>query len=199
LLERSDRKGYDVGEGDSSMGMEKMRLFFEPESVALVGATDGKDAVGRIILDNLLLAKDKRKVYPVNPNRELIFDMKCYPALASLPETPDLVIIVTAAKIVPEVISECGKTGVKAAIIISAGFKEVGEEGKALENRILALASKYGIKVIGPNCLGIIKPSANLNTTFATKVPKPGRIAFLSQSGALGSAVLDWAVFWRLD
>lgn len=193
MLERSDRKEYDVGEEDS-MGMEKMRLFFEPKSVALVGATDRKDAVGRIVLDNLLLAKDRRKVYPVNPNRELLFDMKCYPALASLPETPDLVIIATAAKTVPEVIAECGKTGVKAAIIISAGFKEMGEEGKAREDRILTLASKYGIKIIGPNCLGVIKPGANLNATFATRMPKPGRIAFLSQSGALSSAVLDWAV-----
>ena len=175
------------------MDMEKMRLFFEPKSVALVGATDRKGAVGRIVLDNLLLAKDKRKVYPVNPKRELIFDMKCYPALASLPETPDLVIIATVAKTVPEVVAECGKTGVKAAIIISAGFKEMGEEGKAREDIILALASKYGIRIIGPNCLGVIKPGANLNATFATRMPKPGRIAFLSQSGALGSAVLDWA------
>jgi len=178
--------------------MEKMKLFFEPKSVALVGATDRKGTVGQVVMDNLLLAKERRKVYPINPNRELIFDMKCYPALTSLPETPDLVIIATAAKIVPEVVEECGKIGVKAVIIISAGFKEAGEEGKAREASILALASKYGIKIIGPNCMGVIKPSASLNATFATRMPKPGRIAFLSQSGALGSAVLDWA-FWRLD
>jgi len=176
------------------MDMEKVRLFFEPKSVALVGATDRKDTVGRIVLGNLLLAQDGRKVYPVNPNRELVFDMKCYPDLTSLPETPDLVIIATAAKTVPEVVAECGKSSVKAVIIISAGFKEAGEEGKAREDRILTLASKYGIKIIGPNCLGVIRPSANLNATFATRMPKPGRIAFLSQSGALGSAVLDWAV-----
>ncbi|MCD6361179.1 MAG: bifunctional acetate--CoA ligase family protein/GNAT family N-acetyltransferase [Armatimonadetes bacterium] len=174
--------------------MEKMKLFFEPKSVALVGATDRKGTVGQVVMDNLLLAKERRKVYPINPNRELIFDMKCYPALTSLPETPDLVIIATAAKIVPEVVEECGKIGVKAVIIISAGFKEAGEEGKAREASILALASKYGIKIIGPNCMGVIKPSASLNATFATRMPKPGRIAFLSQSGALGSAVLDWAV-----
>ncbi|HUX48380.1 MAG TPA: bifunctional acetate--CoA ligase family protein/GNAT family N-acetyltransferase [Dehalococcoidia bacterium] len=175
------------------MSMGKMRLFFEPKSVALVGATDRKDAVGRIVLDNLLLAKDRRKIYPVNPNRELIFDMKCYPSLASLPETPDLVIIATAAKTVPDIVTECGKAGVKTNIIISAGFKEAGEEGKTREDRILALSSEYGIRIIGPNCLGVIRPSANLNATFTTKMPKPGRIAFLSQSGALGSAVLDWA------
>jgi len=176
------------------MSMERMRLFFEPKSVALVGATDRKDAVGRILLDNLLLAKDKRRIYPINPNREIIFDMKCYPGLASLPETPDLVIIATAAKTVADIVTECGKAGVKTNIIISAGFKEVGEEGKTREDRIAALSSEYGIRIIGPNCLGVIKPSVNLNATFTTKMPKPGRIAFLSQSGALGSAVLDWAV-----
>jgi len=176
------------------MTMEKIRLFFEPESVALVGATDRKDAVGRIVLDNLLLTKDRRKIYPVNPNRELILDMKCYTDLTSLPETPDLVIIATAAKTVPDVVTECGKIGVKASIIISAGFKEAGEEGKAREDRILSLTNKYAIKIIGPNCLGVIRPSADLNATFATRMPKSGHIAFLSQSGALGSAVLDWAV-----
>ena len=176
------------------MSMEKMRLFFEPKSVALVGATDRKDAVGRLVLDNLLLAKDSRKIYPVNPNRELISDMKCYPSLASLPETPDLVIIATAAKTVPDIVTECGKAGVKTNIIISAGFKEAGEEGKTREDRILALSSEYGIRIIGPNCLGVIRPRANLNATFTTKMPKLGHIAFLSQSGALGSAVLDWAV-----
>jgi len=186
-------KGYDV-DGVDAMSMEKMKLFFEPKSVALVGATDRKGTVGQVVLQNLLLAKEKRKVYPVNPNRELILDMKCYPALASLPETPDLVIIATAAKTVPEVVAECGKVGIKAIIIISAGFKEAGGEGKAREDSILALASQYGIKIIGPNCLGLIRPSTNLNATFTTRMPKPGHITFLSQSGALGSAVLDWAM-----
>ena len=174
--------------------MEKIRLFFEPESVALVGATDRKGAVGRILLDNLLLAEDRRKIYPVNPNRETILSLKCYPEVKALPETPDLAIIATAAKIVPDVVEECGQAGVKAVIIISAGFKEAGAEGKAREDRIAELVDKYGVRIIGPNCLGVIKPDASLNATFATKMSKPGRVAFLSQSGALGSAVLDWAV-----
>ena len=176
------------------MAMERIRLFFEPESVALIGATDRRGVVGRIVLDNLLLAKDIRKIYPVNPNREKIFDLKCYPNLSSLPETVDLAIVATAAKTVPDIVEEIGKAGIKAAIIISAGFKEAGDEGKARESKIARIASEYGIRIIGPNCLGVIKPSANLNATFATKMSKPGRIAFLSQSGALGSAVLDWAV-----
>ena len=174
--------------------MENMRLFFDPSSVALVGATDREGTVGRTVLENLLLARDKRKVYPVNPNREKIFDLRCYPNLSSLPETPDLAVIVTHAEIVPDLVEESGKAGVKTVIIVSAGFKEIGAEGKAREDRIADIANKYNIRIIGPNCLGVIKPAANLNATFATKMSKPGRVAFLSQSGALGSAVLDWAV-----
>ena len=176
------------------MGMEKMRLLFEPKSVALVGATGREGAVGRIVLDNLLLGQDRRKILPVNPSRELILHIKCYPSLTSLPETPDLVVIAVAATAVPEVVEECGKIGVKAVIIISAGFKEAGKEGQAREDRILTVARENGIRIIGPNCLGVIRPAANLNATFTTGIPRPGSIAFLSQSGALGSAVLDWAV-----
>ena len=174
--------------------MEGMRLFFEPSSVALVGATEREDAVGRIVLDNLLLAKDKRKIYPVNPNREKILDAKCYPNISSLPEMPDLAVVVTNAKLVPDIVEESGKAGIKNIIIISSGFKEAGDEGKTRESKIFDTAKKYNIRIIGPNCLGVIRPSTNLNATFATKMTKPGRIAFLSQSGALGSAILDWAV-----
>ena len=174
--------------------MEGMRLFFEPSSVALVGATEREGAVGRIVLDNLLLAKDKRKIYPVNPNREKILDAKCYPNISSLPEMPDLAVVVTNAKLVPDIVEESGKAGIKNIIIISSGFKEAGDEGKTRESKIFDTAKKYNIRIIGPNCLGVIRPSTNLNATFATKMTKPGRIAFLSQSGALGSAILDWAV-----
>jgi len=176
------------------MSMEKIKAFFEPRSIALVGATDREGTVGRTVLDNLLIAKDRRKIFPVNPNREKILDLKCYPSLSAIPETPELVVIVTQAKIVPGVIEECGKAGVKAVIIISAGFKEVGAEGKEREDKVSQLGRKYGMRIIGPNCLGVIKPSAQLNATFATKMSKPGHVAFLSQSGALGTAVLDWAV-----
>ena len=174
--------------------MESIKSFFDPGSVALVGATDRKGAVGRVVLDNLLLAKDKRKIYPVNPKREKILDIKCYPNINSTPETPELAVIVTPAKTVPDMVEESGKAGIKAIVIISAGFKEIGAEGKVREDRIVDIARKYNIRIIGPNCLGVIKPSANLNATFATKMSKPGSVAFLSQSGALGTAVLDWAV-----
>ncbi len=174
--------------------MEKIKFFFNPSSVALIGSTEKEKAVGRVILENLLEAKDKCRIYPVNPKREKIFGMKCYPDIASLPEIPDLAVIATPARTVPDIVEECGKTGIRAIVIISSGFKEIGTEGMARENRIMAIAKQYDIRIMGPNCMGTIRPSANLNTTFAKKMPKPGYVAFLSQSGALGSAVLDWAI-----
>jgi acetyltransferase len=174
--------------------MEKIKLFFNPGSVAVVGATDREGTVGKIILENLLLAKDSRKIYPVNPNREKALGIKCYRDINSLPELPGLAVIVTPAKGVADLVEEIGKAGVKAIIIISAGFKEIGADGKSREDRIANIASRYDIRIMGPNCMGVIRPSANLNTTFTTRMPEPGHVAFLSQSGALGSAVLDWAI-----
>ena len=174
--------------------MEFTKAFFEPGSVAVVGATDRQGSVGRTVLENLLLGRDKRNIYPVNPNRKNILDVDCYSSIGSLPETPDLVVIVTAAKLVPGIIKESCEAGIKSAVIISAGFKEAGDEGQAREEEILNTARKYNMRIIGPNCLGVLRPSANLNATFANKTAKPGSIAFLSQSGALGTAVLDWAV-----
>jgi len=174
--------------------MEKIKSFFEPQSVAVVGATDREGAVGRTVLENIIVSRDSRKIYPVNPKRDHIFDLKCYPDIASLPETPELAVIITPAATVPEIVSDCGKKGTKAILIISAGFKEAGAEGREREAKILEHARKYGMRIIGPNCLGVIRPVANLNATFANKTARPGRVAFLSQSGALGTAVLDWAV-----
>jgi len=174
--------------------MEIVKQFFNPKSVALVGATDREGAVGRIVLENLLLARDTRTLYLVNPNREKILDFKCYPKISSVPESPELAIIVTPAETVADIVEESGKAGVKAIIIISAGFKEIGAEGRALESRIADIARRYNIRIIGPNCMGVIRPSANLNATFTKRMPKPGYVAFLSQSGALGSGVLDWAI-----
>lgn len=173
--------------------MERIKLFFNPSSIALIGATEREGTVGRTLLENLLLAKDKRKIYPVNPHREKVLDLECYPDIASLPESPDLAIIATPAEGVAEVVEQTGKAGVKSIIIISAGFKEIGADGKAREEKIADVARKYNVRIIGPNCMGLIRPSANLNATFTRIMPKPGHVAFLSQSGALGSAVLDWA------
>ncbi|WP_392654724.1 GNAT family N-acetyltransferase [Dehalococcoides sp. THU4] len=175
--------------------MDKIKLFFNPKSVALVGATDKEGSTGKIILQNLIKGKDRRAVYPVNPNRESVLEQKCYPALKDLPEVPELVLVVVPAKFVPQVIEDAGKVGTKSVIIISAGFKEVGPEGKALEEKIAEIAKQYGIRIIGPNCMGTMSPASGFNATFARmEMPKPGNVAFLSQSGALGSAVLDWAI-----
>ncbi|MFA5316845.1 MAG: CoA-binding protein, partial [Dehalococcoidales bacterium] len=168
--------------------------FFKPNSVALIGATDSAGTVGRTVLENLLLSKNERKIYPVNPKRDSILDVKCFPSISSLPEVPDLAVVATNANLVPDIVEESGKAGIKALIIISSGFKETGAEGKIKEDKILETANKYHMRIIGPNCLGIIRPSTNLNASFANKMSKPGRIAFISQSGALGTAVLDWAI-----
>jgi acetyltransferase len=175
------------------MANNSMKAFFEPQSVALVGASDRPSSVGRVVLDNLLAAQDTRPVYPVNPNRETILNVKCYPNLSALPATPDLVVVVTNAKSVVDVIDEAAKIGVKNSIVISSGFREAGEDGQSREKQILEIARKNDMRLIGPNCLGVIRPGANLNATFANRTPKTGGIAFLSQSGALGTAVLDWA------
>jgi acetyltransferase len=132
-------------------------------------------------------------VYPVNIHKPEILGLKAYESVGQIPETVDLAIIATPAKTVIEVVEECGQAKIPGLIIISAGFKEAGEEGKALEDKIIELKKKYNMRIIGPNCLGIIRPDINLNTTFLRKSVKPGNIAFISQSGALGSAILDWA------
>jgi acetyltransferase len=181
-----------ISEG-TEKSMAGMKPFFDPESVALAGASDKAGSVGRVVLENLLLAKDTRRIYPINPNRETILDTKCYANLCSLPETPSLLVVATNAKFVVDIIEEAAKISVKNIIIISSGFRETGEEGRKREAQVSRIAKKNGIRIIGPNCLGVIRPGVNLNATFAQKVTKKGSIAFLSQSGALGSAVLDWA------
>jgi acetyltransferase len=168
--------------------------IFNPKSIAIVGASDVETSVGYAIVKNLTKQGYKGKVYFVNIRKPEILGVKTYPTVMEIPEVVDLAMIATPAKTVPDVVEECGRAGIKGAIIVSAGFKETGPDGKALETKILEKARKYGIRIIGPNCIGVMRPSLNLNATFVNKVPKPGKVAFLSQSGALGSAILDWAI-----
>ena len=168
--------------------------IFNPKTVAIVGASDVEGSVGYAIVKNLTQQGYKGKVYFVNIRKPEILGVKTYPTVIEIPEAVDLAMIATPAKTVPDVMEECGRAGVKGAIIVSAGFKEIGPEGKALGQRVLEKAKRYGIRVIGPNCIGVMRPRINLNATFVNKVPKPGKVAFLSQSGALGSAILDWAI-----
>jgi acetyltransferase len=167
---------------------------FNPKSVAIIGASDVEGSVGYAIVKNLTQHGYAGKVYFVNIRKPEILGVKTYQNVGQIPEHVDLAMIATPAKTVPEVVEECGKAGVEGVIIVSAGFKEIGAEGKALEAQILEVKKKYGLRVIGPNCIGIIRPRINLNATFVDKIPKPGNVAFLSQSGALGSAILDWAM-----
>lgn len=168
--------------------------IFNPKSIAIIGASDEEGSVGCMLTKNISELGYYGKVYPVNIRKNEILGLKAYKSVNELPETVDLALIATPAKTVPEVVEQCGKAGILGIIIISAGFKETGAEGKALEEEITAIKKAYNLRIIGPNCLGIIRPSLNLNTTFANKMPTSGNIAFISQSGALGAAILDWAV-----
>ncbi|MDO8056300.1 MAG: acetate--CoA ligase family protein, partial [Candidatus Hermodarchaeota archaeon] len=168
--------------------------IFNPQSIALVGASEKQESVGHILLRNLTKTGYEGKVYPVNPNHDEIMGMKCFPKVRDIPDPVDLAIIAIPAKAVPAIVEECGKAGIMGIIIISAGFKETGAAGQKLEEEIFELQKQYNIRIIGPNCFGVIRPRINLNGTFYETMPKPGNIAFISQSGALGSAILDWAI-----
>ncbi|MCW3989466.1 MAG: bifunctional acetate--CoA ligase family protein/GNAT family N-acetyltransferase [Candidatus Bathyarchaeota archaeon] len=175
------------------MGTLNLDKIFNPESIALIGASDREGSVGYFLMKNLTEAGYRGRVYPVNLRKTEVLGFKAYPAVDQLPETVDLAIIAIPAEGVPDMVEQCGKNGIIGIIIISAGFKETGEEGRALEERITDIRKRYNLRILGPNCLGIIRPDINLNATFTDEMPKPGSIAFISQSGALGTAILDWA------
>jgi len=167
--------------------------FFNPKSVAIVGASQQKGKVGYEILRNMIDAGFEGNIFPINPKAQSIEGLKCHPDVESIGETPDLVIIIIPAKIVPTIMQQCAKIGVKSVIIITAGFKEVGEEGRVLEKKIFRIAKQAGIRLIGPNCLGLVVPENKLNASFGGKLPAVGSIGYLSQSGALLTAILDMA------
>jgi acetyltransferase len=162
--------------------------------VALIGATENEGSVGRTVMQNLLSTPFGGEVFPVNPKRPSVLGVKAYPDLKSIPKKIDLAVVVTPAKTVPQIISDCADQNIPAAIIISAGFKEMGPPGIALEQQILTHARRGKMRIIGPNCLGVMNPNAGLNATFAAGMAHKGHTAFISQSGALCTAVLDWSL-----
>ncbi len=176
------------------MGTENLDKIFKPHVVAVIGASDTEGTVGYAVAANFVRGVFEGKAYFVNNHKTELLGVKAYPTVGAVPETVDLAIIATPAKTVSGIVEECGRAGVKGVVILSAGFKETGPAGKALEDEVLEVARRYGIRIVGPNCLGIIRPATRLNGTFLSKVPKPGTVAFLSQSGALGSAILDTAI-----
>jgi len=165
--------------------------FFFPNSIAVFGATDKPEKVGFAVFRNL--AGFSGKVYAINPKYDTVQGHTCYAEIGELPELPELVVFATPADTIAGLIKECGKAGIEAAIILSSGFKESGEEGVRRYEQLRRTATQYGVRIIGPNCLGILTPAIHLNASFATPMPGPGRLAFISQSGALGASVLDWA------
>jgi acetyltransferase len=168
--------------------------IFNPKAVAVIGASDEEGSVGYALMKNFTESGFAGRVFPVNLKKPEILGLKAYSSVEQVPEPVDLAVIATPARTVPDVLEQCGKAGVQGIIIISAGFKEIGPEGKALEQQIDSTKRKYNMRIVGPNCLGVIRPTLRLNATFVSKMPKPGNIAFISQSGALGSAILDWAM-----
>ena len=167
-------------------------VFLSPKSIAVIGASDKQGSVGRAITSNIMNGY-KGTVYPISPTRETVFDQKAYKSVLDVPDSIDLAVVITKNTIVPVVLEECGKKKIKGAIVITAGFKEVDEEGKKLEQKLKDIATKYGVKVIGPNCLGVmnLEPQTMMNSTFLKITPKSGKIALVSQSGAICAALVE--------
>lgn len=177
------------------MNVHKLEKLLNPRRIALIGVTINPNSVGGVVLGNLVGGGFRGVVYPVSASAEAILGVPCYRDLSSLPRRPDMAIICTPAEQVPGLVEQCGEMGIMGLIIMSAGFKETGEEGLALEERIRETVSRYeGMRVLGPNCLGIIVPGLSLNASFGEGMPRKGNVAFISQSGALCTSVLDWAI-----
>lgn len=176
------------------MSIRNLDKILNPKRVAVIGASNRPGGVGHTVLRNLLSGGFSGVVYPVNPKSESVQGVQAYPAVADLPKPADLAVICTPAPTVPDLVEQCGKAGTRGIAILSAGFRETGREGVKLENRIKRTAKKYdGMRIVGPNSLGVIVPRIGLNASFAASMPRPGRLAFISQSGALCTSVLDWA------
>jgi acetyl coenzyme A synthetase (ADP forming)-like protein len=168
-----------------------LEMLSDPQSVAVIGASRDERKLGYGVLSNIIKYGYQGRVYPINPKADEILGLRCYPSVLDVPDPIDLAVVVIPSKYVASSLEECGQKGVKGVIIITAGFREVGGEGMKMERELIAIAQRYGMRLVGPNCLGIIDTVAKLNASFAAGMPLPGSIAFMSQSGALCTAVLD--------
>ena len=186
----SKRQGT-LAHRESSLGS-----FFKPKTVAVIGASEKPGGVGRALLENL--STFKGALYPVNAAREIVLGRKAYKSISAVPAQVDLAVIATPAPTVPAIIRECVQAGVKAAIVISAGFKEIGAEGTELERQIMEATKDTPLRIIGPNCLGVMAPHLSLNATFSKDMARAGNLAILTQSGALGTAIIDWSLRERI-
>ncbi|HNB40824.1 MAG TPA: acetate--CoA ligase family protein, partial [Anaerolineales bacterium] len=186
--------GFDPAHDVLHYGRQPLDSIFAPKSVAVVGATETVGSVGRTIVWNLMSSSFSGTIYPVNPKRPSVLGIKAYPDLKSIPEKLDLIVVVTPAPTVPDIIKEAVDLGVPSAIIISAGFKETGPAGVELERQVMEHARRGNMRIIGPNCLGVMSPTTGLNATFASTIARRGSVGFISQSGALCTAILDWSL-----
>lgn len=196
------RGGYALKNADSVHDLlnplaDPLRPFFHPSAVAVIGATEREGSVGRSTLRNLTESSYEGRIYPVNPKHDRVLGLKAFPSITALPERVDLAVIATPAATIPALVRECAVAGVPAAVILSAGFRESGAEGLRLEEEAKAAAAGK-VRLIGPNCLGLMNPAIGLNATFAQKIAQPGSVAFLSQSGALCTSILDWSLREKL-
>jgi acetyltransferase len=176
------------------MGIHYLHRLFAPKSVAVIGATTRADSVGHRVFTNLLDAGFSGELMAVNPKYTEVGGKPCFPSVKAIGKPVDLVVVVTPAKTVPALIRECGESGVRGAVVISAGFRETGPQGIRLEEEMVEVARRYGIRIVGPNCLGTMRPSIGLNATFSHNAALPGDLALVSQSGALCASILDWAL-----
>ncbi|MBN1551890.1 acetate--CoA ligase family protein, partial [bacterium] len=177
------------------MNIHKLDRIFNPERIALIGVSTNPNSVSGTLLKNMIGAGFRGVVYPIHPSNEAVLGIPCFSDIKNLPRIPDLAIICSPSTEVPERVRECGEAGILGIIIISAGFRETGDTGRSLEKQILDIKKSFeGMRIIGPNCLGVIIPHLNLNASFAGVMPKTGHVAFISQSGALCTSVLDWAL-----
>ncbi|MGD8738054.1 MAG: CoA-binding protein, partial [Anaerolineae bacterium] len=182
------------------MRAEKLRAFFEPDSIAVIGASANPTKLGYAVLRNLVEDgfSQRGEVYPINPKAKEVLGYPAYPSVLDVAEPIDLAVIIVPQPHVLSVLQACGQKRIPAAIVISAGFREAGIEGVERERELVAIAREFNIRLIGPNCLGVIDTFTPLNASFAAGIPPRGPMAFMSQSGALGAAILDWAQAGRL-
>ena len=175
------------------MDTHYLTALFTPRKIALFGASDRENSVGGVVFKNLLSSDYEGQIFAINPKHDTVQGEKAYKSLDDINDTIDLAVVATPAATIPGIVEACGEKGIKMMLILSAGFREIGEEGLRLEERVTALVQRYGMRMMGPNCLGIIRPDKHLNITFGHTVAKPGNVAFVSQSGAICTAILDWA------
>ena len=177
-----------------------LETFFEPKSVAVIGASRDPEKLGYAVVKNLIEGGYVKigKVYPINPKGGEVLGLPAYPSVLDVEDPIDLAVIVIPYKFVPGAMKECGEKGIPSVVVITAGFREAGQEGLERERELMQIAKQYGIRVIGPNCLGVIDTFTPLNASFAAGTPPQGPINFMSQSGALGTAVLDWSLAGEL-